>query len=194
MFFIRLLMGSILGVTLLTIAGIWVYEHNMPGCESQHLKIYPLAVAYPGMSQTHAAYAIVNRGEHACRIPKMPYFEPHTSKDHQDTITLKPIPSSSNPTWKEITWFSVHANGACSQILNTLPKQIPLYFSNGLALKLPTIGYPCQPHIGKPLSTGLKAWTQARQCYRKSHGKPFGKHILLSDQQNIDFGETLTCD
>ena len=49
MFFIRLLMGSILGVTLLTIAGIWVYEHNMPGCESQHLKIYPLAVAYPGI-------------------------------------------------------------------------------------------------------------------------------------------------
>ncbi len=171
------------------------YETHRPQCTADQIKLYTVAVAYPGMSQSHTVYAVINHGEHTCQMPRTPYFDPtQPTASSDDEVQIKPLSRSKKITWGDITWFSVHANSACSQILTNLPKQTQIYFNNGLALALPTAGYPCQPHVGKPLSTGLTEWKQAKQCRRQTSQKQLGEHVFLSDDLRINLGQTLVCD
>ncbi|HAG62149.1 MAG: hypothetical protein CMF55_01285 [Legionellales bacterium] len=189
---------SLMGLVIISLFCLIVYyqytQKHMAYCTASDLKLYPVAIAYPGMSQTHTAYALINHSNRSCRIARTPSFEQTATSTSPDNIILKPITSTKHLTWKKIPWFSVHANSACSSILSTLPKTIPIYFSHGLKLPLPALGYPCEPHIGKPLSIGLTQWTQAKQCRHSNKQHLMSAHVFLSDNLPINLGETLVCD
>ena len=191
---IRSLMWLVIISLICTIVHYQYTQKYMAYCIATDLKLYPVAIAYPGMSQSHTVYALINHSKRSCRISRTPSLDSTSSITSSDNIILKPITNTKHLTWKKIPWFTVHANSACSTILSSLHKTMPVYFSSGVELQLPTVGYPCEPQVDKPLSIGLTQWKQAKQCRHSNQQHRISSHVFLSNHLSINLGETLVCD
>lgn len=122
------MLQKMLGFILLLVFSLNVYARHtnkrLMACDITTLKIYPLAVDYPGMSKSHTLYGIVNSSKSACKVYSnldiwgitesgvSIKLTPKATRLKKKLIVLKPASNLDYIYSSRLVWFSLSGTSA----------------------------------------------------------------------------------